>query len=43
MFIAIVGTRFSGRSCVENYLVSKGFIRVRILEAEEGTVVRETV
>jgi dCMP deaminase len=40
MFIAIVGTRLSGRSCIENYLVSlKGFTLVRILDSE-ATVVR---
>ena len=39
MFIAIVGTRLSGRSSIENYLVSlKGFTPVRISDSE-GTVV----
>ena len=34
MFIAIVGTRFSGRNSVLEYLVSvKGFVAVRIMEA----------
>lgn len=30
MFIAIVGTRGAGKSAVEDYLVSKGFISVRL-------------
>jgi len=35
MFIAIVGTRFSGKTSIENYLVSlKGFISVRIIQSE---------
>lgn len=41
MFIAIVGTRLSGRSSIENYLVSsKGFTPVRISDSE-AAVVRE--
>ena len=35
MFIAIVGTRFSGRTSIENYLVSlKGFTSVRIIHSD---------
>ena len=35
MFIAIIGTRFSGKSSLEEYLVSdKGFTSVRILESD---------
>ncbi|KIY48343.1 hypothetical protein FISHEDRAFT_65845 [Fistulina hepatica ATCC 64428] len=30
MLIAIIGTRASGRSSVENYLVAKGFTRIRL-------------
>ncbi|KAJ7293741.1 hypothetical protein C8J57DRAFT_1269870 [Mycena rebaudengoi] len=37
MFVAIIGTRFSGKSAVEDYLVSKEFQRVRIvLDAPDG-------
>lgn len=31
MFIAIIGTRLSGKSTVETYLVEKGFVPVRII------------
>lgn len=31
MFIAIIGTRFSGRTTIESYLIEKGFIPVRII------------
>lgn len=34
MFIAIVGTRGAGKSTVETYLVSKGFISVRLARAD---------
>lgn len=35
MFIAIIGTRFSGKTSIENYLVSlKGFTSVRIIQSE---------
>jgi len=35
MFIAIVGTRFSGKTSIENYLVSlKGFTSVRIIQSD---------
>ncbi|CAA7265904.1 unnamed protein product [Cyclocybe aegerita] len=35
MFVAIVGTRFSGKSVIENYLVScKGFTSVRIVQSD---------
>jgi hypothetical protein len=36
MFIAIIGTRFSGKSSIENYLVAaKGFtsVRLRVLQS----------
>jgi hypothetical protein len=34
MFVAIIGTRFSGKTSVENYLISlKGFISVRIIQS----------
>ena len=33
MFIAIIGTRFSGKSSIENYLVAaKGFKSVRLVQ-----------
>ncbi|KAJ7110048.1 cytidine deaminase-like protein [Mycena epipterygia] len=35
MFIAIIGTRSSGKTAVENYLVSKDFERVRINDSED--------
>ncbi|KAJ7706011.1 cytidine deaminase-like protein [Mycena rosella] len=35
MFIAIIGTRCSGKTAVEDYLVSKDFQRVRILNDSE--------
>ncbi|KAH9081730.1 cytidine deaminase-like protein [Lactarius deliciosus] len=35
MFIAIIGTRFSGRTTIESYLREKGFIPVRIRQAPE--------
>lgn len=36
MFIAIVGTRFSGKSTVEDYLVSqKQFTPVRVIQSYE--------
>ncbi|KAI6012453.1 cytidine deaminase-like protein [Pisolithus orientalis] len=42
MFIAIVGTRCAGKSVVEDYLISKGFIAVHLatktLGANRGTV-----
>ncbi len=31
MFIAIIGTRFSGRTTIESYLIAKGFVSVRII------------
>jgi hypothetical protein len=31
MFIAIIGTRLSGKSTVETYLTEKGFIPVRVI------------
>ncbi|KAH8997375.1 hypothetical protein EDB92DRAFT_1415778 [Lactarius akahatsu] len=31
MFIAIIGTRFSGRTTIESYLRAKGFVPVRIV------------
>lgn len=35
MFIAIIGTRFSGKTSIENYLVSlKGFTSVRIIQSD---------
>ena len=35
MFIAIVGTRFSGKTSIENYLVSlKRFTSVRIIQSD---------
>ncbi|KAH9486498.1 Deoxycytidylate deaminase [Psilocybe cubensis] len=37
MFIAIVGTRFSGKSSIENYLVSShGFTLVRIIQSDSN-------
>lgn len=30
MFIAIVGSRFSGKSTVEDYLIAKGFTSVKL-------------
>ncbi|KAH9065821.1 cytidine deaminase-like protein [Lactarius vividus] len=35
MFIAIIGTRFSGRTTIESYLIAKGFVPVRIRQAPE--------
>ncbi|KAH9044564.1 cytidine deaminase-like protein [Lactarius pseudohatsudake] len=35
MFIAIIGTRFSGRTTIESYLRAKGFVPVRIRQAPE--------
>jgi len=34
MFIAIVGTRGAGKSTVEDYLISKGFISVRLAQMD---------
>jgi hypothetical protein len=31
MFIAIIGTRLSGKSAIEAYLIEKGFVSVRII------------
>ena len=31
MFIAIIGTRFSGRTTIESYLIARGFVPVRII------------
>jgi hypothetical protein len=31
MFIAIIGTRLSGKSTIEAYLIEKGFVPVRII------------
>lgn len=31
MFIAIIGTRCSGKTTIESYLVAKGFVPVRII------------
>lgn len=31
MFIAIIGTRFSGRTTIESYLIAKGFLPVRVI------------
>ena len=31
MFIAIIGTRLSGKSTVETYLTERGFIPVRVI------------
>jgi hypothetical protein len=31
MFIAIIGTRFSGRTTIESYLIERGFIPVRVI------------
>lgn len=40
MFIAIVGTPFSGKSSVEDYLVSlKGFTSVRLILDDKQTEV----
>ena len=36
MFIAIIGTRLSGKSTVETYLTEKGFIPVRIIPQNSG-------
>lgn len=37
MFVAIVGTRCSGKSTVERYLISKGFLPVRLaVDANAG-------
>jgi uridine kinase len=36
MFVAIVGTRFSGKSSIADYLVSsKGFTEVRLIRSED--------
>jgi len=40
MFVAIVGTRFSGKTSIENYLVFvKGFTSVRLLRLDENRAV----
>jgi hypothetical protein len=31
MFVAIIGTRFSGRTTIESYLIARGFVPVRII------------
>ncbi len=31
MFVAIIGTRSSGRTTIESYLIAKGFVPVRII------------
>jgi len=37
MFIAIVGTRFAGKSTIEEYLINeKGFTPVRLIEPNDG-------
>lgn len=36
MFIAIIGTRLSGKSTVETYLTEKGFLPVRIIPQHSG-------
>jgi hypothetical protein len=36
MFIAIIGTRFSGRTTIESYLVAKGFAPVKIIAQALG-------
>lgn len=36
MFIAIIGTRLSGKSTVETYLTEKGFVPVRIIPQNSG-------
>lgn len=36
MFIAIVGTRCAGKATVENYLISKGFVAVRLATKNFG-------
>lgn len=42
MFIAIIGTRFSGKSSIENYLVTtKGFKSVRIVSDNGNDVIEE--
>ena len=38
MFVAIVGTRYSGKSTIENYLVSsKGFTSIRLVPGPEAS------
>ena len=32
MFIAIIGTRSSGRTTIESYLIARGFVPVRIID-----------
>ena len=42
MFIAIAGTRFSGKSTVEDYLVNqKGFKAVRLIAPNDGESILE--
>jgi hypothetical protein len=36
MFIAIIGTRLSGKSTIETYLIEKGFVSVRIIPRAVG-------
>ena len=36
MFIAIIGTRLSGKSTVETYLTERGFIPVRVISRTPG-------
>ena len=31
MFIAIIGTKSSGRTTIESYLIARGFVPVRII------------
>lgn len=39
MFVAIVGTRFAGKSSIEDYLVaSKGFTPVRIIQSTSNDI-----
>jgi len=34
MFIAIIGSRFSGKSTVEDYLIAKGFTSVHLRDKD---------
>jgi hypothetical protein len=36
MFIAIIGTRLSGKTTVETYLTDKGFVPVKIIPQTSG-------
>lgn len=38
MFIAIVGTRFAGKSAVHEYLVSQGFVSLHLCEGANPEV-----